>query len=38
MLTVDPAVLAIQDDLVTNWKLLSTLANKLANTITALVK
>lgn len=38
MLIVAPAVLAIKDDLVTNWKLLSTLANKPANTITALVK
>lgn len=38
MLIVAPAVLAIKDDLVTNCKLLSTLANKPANTITALVK
>lgn len=33
MLTVAPAVLAIKDDLVTNWMLLSTLANKPANTL-----
>lgn len=38
MLIVAPAVLAIKDDLVTNWTLLSTLANKPANIITALVK